>query len=207
MRTGLIWGSFFAVFFGELFSILVELFSVLGVFFALRLENKSDVIILFLDTRNPNSSDHWTKWIPVQWGSEILIFQSPNPSKTRPFKSPDVLVRISNGFWQNGCYFSGFQMIGLPDFRSHSKTRPFTTQPLLDHSKFRLGRMSDPYCIQKLCVFWMPSWHVKKTGQNYPVFNWCVTWQEQPFKNCLHHLNTWLVRYLDHCYMGIWFKK
>ena len=43
-------------------------------------------------------------------------------------------------------------MVGLPDFRSHSKSRPFATQPVLDHSKSRLGRISDPHCIQILTV-------------------------------------------------------
>ena len=35
-------------------------------------------------------------------------------------------------------------MVGLPNFRSQSKSRPFATQPLLDHSKSKLGRISDP---------------------------------------------------------------
>ena len=35
-------------------------------------------------------------------------------------------IRISNGFWQNGSHLSGFQMVGLPDFRSNSKSRPIT---------------------------------------------------------------------------------
>ena len=50
----------------------------------------------------------------------------------------DIFVRISNGFQQNGGPLSGFQMVGLLDFRSHSKSRP-----LLDHSKF--GWISDPH--------------------------------------------------------------
>ena len=62
----------------------------------------------------------------------------------------DFFVRISNGFWQNGGYLSRFQMVGLPDFRSHSKFRPFVTQRLLDHSKSRLGWISDSHYI-KLC--------------------------------------------------------
>ena len=38
--------------------------------------------------------------------------------------------RISNSFRQNVSHLSGFQMVGLPDFRSYSKSRPFATQPL-----------------------------------------------------------------------------
>ena len=29
---------------------------------------------------------------------------------------------------------------------NHLKSRPFATQPLLDHAKSRLGRISDPHC-------------------------------------------------------------
>ena len=50
-------------------------------------------------------------------------------------QNPDVFVQISNVFWQNGSHLSGFQMIGLPEFRSHWKSRPFATQPVLDHSR------------------------------------------------------------------------
>ena len=63
--------------------------------------------------------------------------QKPDQSKSRCF------CWISNGFWQNGSNLSRFQMVGLPDYRSHSKSRPFTTQPVLDHSKSRLGRISE----------------------------------------------------------------
>ena len=35
----------------------------------------------------------------------------------------------------------------LPDFRSHSKSRLFATQPLLNHLKFRQGQISDHHCI------------------------------------------------------------
>ena len=52
---------------------------------------------------------------------------------------PEVLGGISNGFWQIGCHLSAFQMVGLLDFRSHSKSRPFATQPIYDHSKSSLG--------------------------------------------------------------------
>ena len=51
-----------------------------------------------------------------------------------------VLVQISNGFEQNGGHESGFQMVGLSDFRSHWISRPFATQPVLDHS--------DPHCMR-----------------------------------------------------------
>ena len=48
-------------------------------------------------------------------------------------QNPDVFIRILNGFWQNGTHLL-FQIVGLPDFRSHSKSRPFETKPLFDHS-------------------------------------------------------------------------
>ena len=37
-------------------------------------------------------------------------------------------------------------MVGLPNFRSHSKSRPFLAKPLFDHSKSRLVWNSDPHC-------------------------------------------------------------
>ena len=36
-------------------------------------------------------------------------------------------------------------MVGLPDFRSHSKPRPFATQPLFDPWKSRRVRISNPH--------------------------------------------------------------
>ena len=44
------------------------------------------------------------------------------------------------------CFFDKMAAI-CPDFKSHSKSRPFATQPLLDHLKSRQGRISDPNCI------------------------------------------------------------
>ena len=45
--------------------------------------------------------------------------------------NPGIFVWISNHFWQNGGHLFRFQMVGLLAFRSHSKSRPFATQPLL----------------------------------------------------------------------------
>ena len=65
------------------------------------------------------------------WSSFIYSY-SPNHLKTGLFKIRTFLSR--------------FQMVGLPDFRSHSKSEPFLTQPLFDYSKSRLVRISDPQC-------------------------------------------------------------
>ena len=45
-------------------------------------------------------------------------------------------------------------MVGLPYFRSHSKSWPFETQPHFDHSKSRLVWISDPHCreLSVLCI-------------------------------------------------------
>ena len=50
------------------------------------------------------------------------------------FENPVVFVQISNGFSfrQNGSYLFGFQKVGLPDFRSHLRSRPV--------------QISDPHC-------------------------------------------------------------
>ena len=60
--------------------------------------------------------------------------------------NPNIFVWILNDLWQKGSHSFGFQMFGLLDFRSHSKSRPFATKPLFDHSKARLVRISDPHC-------------------------------------------------------------
>ena len=41
---------------------------------------------------------------------------------------------------------SGFLMVGLSNFRSHLKSRPFINQTLSDHSKSVLVWISDPHC-------------------------------------------------------------
>ena len=41
--------------------------------------------------------------------------------------------------------FSGFQIVWLSDFRSHSKSRTFENQPLLGHLKSRQVQISDPH--------------------------------------------------------------
>ena len=77
--------------------------------------------------------------------------RKPDHSRSRHF------FPISNGFWQNGGYLLGFQMVGLPDFRSHSKSGLFQTQSLFEHSKsgFQiptvytgLGYYSDPESVK-----------------------------------------------------------
>ena len=46
-----------------------------------------------------------------------------------------------------------FQIVGLLDFRSHSKSGPFAIQPLFDHSNSGQGRISDPHCIIHITGF------------------------------------------------------
>ena len=47
---------------------------------------------------------------------------SPNHLKTGPFKIRKFLSRFQMVFWKNGSHLSGFQKVGLPDFRSHIQT-------------------------------------------------------------------------------------
>ena len=47
---------------------------------------------------------------------------------------------VFNVLGQNGSHLSG-----ITNFRSHSKSRPFSTQPLSNHLKSRLFRISDPH--------------------------------------------------------------
>ena len=55
--------------------------------------------------------------------SAVAIAIVPTIEK-RTIQNPDIFVRISNGFRQNGNPLSGFQMVGLLDFRFHSKSGP-----------------------------------------------------------------------------------
>ena len=59
--------------------------------------------------------------------------------------NPNIFVRISNGLWQNGSHLSGFHIVGLLELGSHLRSRPFSTQPLFDHSKSRLVQILDPH--------------------------------------------------------------
>ena len=84
--------------------------------------------------------EHWISNGPVFKGSgySCSYSYSPNHLKTGPFKNQttwkhDILVRISNGFWQNGSQLSRFQIVELPDFRSHSKSWSLANQPLFEH--------------------------------------------------------------------------
>ena len=56
-----------------------------------------------------------------------IAIHSPNHSKNRTSQNSDVFVKISNIFGQNGSHLSGFQLVGLLDFRSHSKSGPLAT--------------------------------------------------------------------------------
>ena len=60
-------------------------------------------------------------------------------------------------------------MVGLPDFKSHSKSRPFATQPLFDHSKSRLVWVSDPHCAYSVShqMKHVSSRNMKKIFQKY----------------------------------------
>ena len=105
----------------------------------------------------------------IQWGSEIWkhlksgLFEGPilnglvlkgsgfslgysygpNYSKSWHF-CPDFKWFLTK--WRP-FVMSWFQMVALPDFRSHSKSRPFANQPLYDHLKSRLVQISDPTVI------------------------------------------------------------
>ena len=61
----------------------------------------------------------------------------PNLSKTRPFKIRTFLSGFQLAFGKMAAIW--------PDFRCHLKSRPFATQPLLNHSKYRLVWVSDPH--------------------------------------------------------------
>ena len=59
----------------------------------------------------------------------------------------DFFVRISNGFWQMAAICLDLKWLGFRISDPFSKSRPFATQPLLDHLKSWLDQISDPHCI------------------------------------------------------------
>ena len=67
--------------------------------------------------------------------------------KTRPFKIQTFFSEFQMVFEKMAAICPDFKWFGF-DFRPHSKSRPFANQPLLDHSKSRLGQISDPHCIR-----------------------------------------------------------
>ena len=87
------------------------------------------------------------KWPDFSYG------YSPNHSKTGTFKIQTFLSKFQMVFDKMFPHLSRFQMVGLPDFRSHSQSRPFATQPLFDNSKSRLVQISDPHCMILLLFF------------------------------------------------------
>ena len=71
-------------------------------------------------------------------------------------QNPDIFVRIWNGFWQNGGHLSSFQRVGLPDFRSHSKSGPFTSNLFLTSPDFRSPlELFRPWAFYRAITFWI----------------------------------------------------
>ena len=62
-------------------------------------------------------------------------------------QNPGFMVRISNGKCKMVAILVSFQMIGVPDFRSHLKSRPLVNQPPLGHSKSGCVPILDPRSI------------------------------------------------------------
>ena len=108
------------------------------------------------------SVDYQRIWNPTIWKQDFLKvwFQmvrffkrsgysycyshSPNHLKTGPYEIQTFLSEIQIVFDKMAA-ICWFQMVGLLDFGSHSKSRPFEAQPLFDHSKSRLVWISDPH--------------------------------------------------------------
>ena len=84
------------------------------------------------------------KMVQFSKGQAIAIAMS-QPFEHWTIQNPDIFVWISNDFWQNGSHLSRFQIVGLSDFKSHLKFRPFAI--IFNHSKFGLVQISDPICI------------------------------------------------------------
>ena len=122
---------------------------------------------------NPETFEIQTFW---RLGFQMVRFSNGRAVAVPTIQKLDHLKlghfsRTSNGFWQNGGYLSGFQMIGLLNFRSHLKFRPFLTLPLLEHSKYRLIWISDPHGLWIFGHFLVL------------LSNILITWLGRPFGN------------------------
>ena len=72
------------------------------------------------------------------------------PFVNRAIQNPDIFVWTPKVFFVKMVAICGCQMVGPPDFRSHLKSGPFAKQPLFDHLKSRLVRISDPHYSVRL---------------------------------------------------------
>ena len=59
---------------------------------------------------------------------------------------------ISNNFQQYGSHLSGFQMVGLPDIRSHSKSELFVNQPFLTNLNLDMSGIQSPTVLNNLKI-------------------------------------------------------
>lgn len=73
-------------------------------------------------------------------GFSIGYSYGRNHSKTGPVAIWTFLSKFQMVFDKMAAICADFKWLGFPVFRSHSKSRPFATQPLLDHSKSRQGQ-------------------------------------------------------------------
>ena len=117
-----------------------------------------------------------------------LVFEQKlwsQPFENWTILNPDIFVRISYGFWQNVFHLSGFQMVGLLDFRIHLKSIPFTNLPLFDHLKSKLVRFSDPHCTRYLYFSAITTSNI----QIPTVFIlFCSVWNVVAHSDCCNHL-------------------
>ena len=67
------------------------------------------------------------------------------------------------------------QMVGLPDFRSHSKSGPFATQPVFDHWKSRLVWISDPQCIFSIVPKYLREYRIFDSAELTEYHCWNIS--------------------------------
>ena len=74
-------------------------------------------------------------------------------------------------FRQNGNHLCEFQMVGLPDFRSHLKSGPFANQPLFDLSGFYLNTRRPKYskCLNMYQYFTSFHDYLVRVSDAFPI--------------------------------------
>ena len=84
------------------------------------------------------------------------------------------LIRISNGKYKMEAILFSFWMVGLPDFRTHLKSKPLADQTLFNHSNPTRVRISDRQ-FKKIYRMWSSRMLLVMSSASCWNFFWIVS--------------------------------
>ena len=114
-------------------------------------QNRGASLLPEKNSREPNARYSVSKTMQLMEKQQYVNLNygysfSPNHWKTGPFKIWTFLSGFQMVFDKIAAFCPDFNWLGFRlDFRFYFKSRPFATRPFLDHSKSRLGWISDLY--------------------------------------------------------------